>query len=219
MEKSNKHFWELYWGDIPVVADKDVGSKVDAFANTLDHIEAIDGIAVRNASMNLGRQIIMDNSGVPVRVGGDRAFYSPALDFIQVPPSVAFKSAAEEACVRIHELSHGSGAQHRLNRDLSGSFGSKKYAFEELVAEITSSFVGVNLNLPTDIPNHANYIGHWLEILEEDKRAVFRAAALAQKSADWILNLHPDYLSAQNEPVRLGCDMTSVNAEVTVPSP
>jgi antirestriction protein ArdC len=43
------------------------------------------------------------------------------------------------------------------------------------VAELTSSFVGVNLNLPTDIPNHANYIGHWLEILKEDKRAVFRA--------------------------------------------
>jgi antirestriction protein ArdC len=147
-------------------------------------------------------QVIMDNSGVPVRVGGDRAFYSPALDFIQVPPSVAFKNAAEEACVRIHELSHGSGAPHRLNRDLSGSFGSKKYAFEELVAEITSSFVGVNLNLPTDIPNHANYIGHWLEILKEDKRAVFRAAALAQKSVDWILNLHPDYAAGQESALR-----------------
>jgi antirestriction protein ArdC len=97
-------------------------------------------------------------------------------------------------------------------------FGSNDYSFEELIAETTSAFVGLTMNLLTSIENHANYIGHLLEILKEDKRAIFRAAALAQKSADWILSLHPDYQSAQNDP-RLGCDMTSINAEVTVPSP
>jgi antirestriction protein ArdC len=49
------------------------------------------------------------------------------------------------------------------------------------------------LNLPTDVPNHANYVGHWLSILKEDKKAIFRAAAQAQRAADWILNLHPEY--------------------------
>jgi antirestriction protein ArdC len=120
--------------------------------------------------------IIMENSKVPLRIGGDRAFYSPSLDFIQVPA-------------------------HRLNRDMTGSFGSVGYAEEELIAEIASSFVGVTLNLPTDIPNHANYIGHWLEKLKGDKRFIFKAAAAAQRAADWILNLHPDY-AARVEPDR-----------------
>jgi antirestriction protein ArdC len=141
-------------------------------------------------------ETIMRNSGIKVRIGGDRAFYSPSTDHIQIPPSVAFKNAAEEACVKLHEGAHASGAKHRLDRDLSGSFGSKSYAFEELVAEITSSFIGVTLNIPAELPNHVNYIGHWLGILKEDKRAIFRAAAQAQKAADWLLNFHPEYAAA-----------------------
>jgi hypothetical protein len=63
-----------------------------------------------------------------------------------------------------------------------------------------SAFLGLTLNLPADIPNHANYVGHWLGILKEDKRAIFRAAAQAQKAADWILNLHPDYRAQADRP-------------------
>jgi antirestriction protein ArdC len=145
--------------------------------------------------------IIMQNSGVPERIGGDRAFYSILTDHIQRPPTVAFKDAAEEACTRLHELAHATGAKRRLDRDLTGAFGSKKYAFEEMIAETASAFLGMTLNLPTSIENHANYVGHWLEILKEDKRAIFRAAAQAQKAADWILDLHPDF-AARAEPIR-----------------
>jgi antirestriction protein ArdC len=60
------------------------------------------------------------------------------------------------------------------------------------LAETTSAFIGNELNLPASIENHANYIGHWLEVLKEDKRALFRAAAQAQKAADWIVSLYPD---------------------------
>jgi antirestriction protein ArdC len=144
-------------------------------------------------------EIIMKNSGIKVNIGGDRAFYSPTFDFIQMPPTVAFKNAAEEACVKIHELGHSTGSGKRLGRDLTGSFGSKIYSFEELIAELTSVFVGLQLNLPCDVPNHASYIANWLGILKEDKRAVFRAAAQAQKAADWILNLHPEYATHQNQ--------------------
>lgn len=148
-------------------------------------------------------ETIMRNSGVPLRIGGDRAFYSPNLDFIQVPPSVAFRDAAEESTTRLHELAHATGHEKRLAREMKGKFGDADYAFEELIAEITSSFVGVTLNLPTDIPNHANYIGHWLGKLKDDKRLIFKAAAQAQKASDWILNLHPAY-SAMVEPERPG---------------
>jgi antirestriction protein ArdC len=112
-------------------------------------------------------EIIIKNSGIRMNIGGDRAFYSPQFDFIQVPPSVAFTNAAEEATTRLHELAHATGHERRLQRDMSGGFGSKTYAFEELVAETASAFLGLQLNLPCDVPNHANYVGHWLGILEQ----------------------------------------------------
>lgn len=70
--------------------------------------------------------------------------------------TTAFKNAAEESTTRLHELAHATGHAKRLARNAKGKFGDVDYAFEELVAEIASSFVGVTLNLPTDIPNHAN---------------------------------------------------------------
>jgi antirestriction protein ArdC len=99
----------------------------------------------------------------------------PQFDFIQVPPSIAFTSAVEEASTRLHELAHATGHESRLQRDMSGGFGSKTYAFEELVAETASAFLGLQLNLPCDIPNHANYVSHWLGILKEDKKAMYRS--------------------------------------------
>jgi antirestriction protein ArdC len=102
-------------------------------------------------------------------------------------------------------LSHFAGAPHRLNRDLSGRFGSVAYSREELVAEISSVTIGTELNLPTDIFNHASYIQSWIKNLKTDKREIFRAAAAAQKCADYCLGFHPDYAasvthSADNEP-------------------
>lgn len=144
-------------------------------------------------------EIIMKNGGVPVKIGGDRAFYSPNFDFIQIPPSVAFNSAQDESCTKLHELAHSTGAEKRLNRDMTGAFGSAKYAEEELVAELASAFIGMTLNLPVEIPNHANYIGHWLEKLKGDKRFIFKAASQAQKASDWILNLHPAFAAVRSE--------------------
>src|SRR5271166_5935746 len=79
-------------------------------------------------------EIILKATGVPVRIGGDSAFYNPAGDFIQLPPDEAFESPALRASVALHELSHASGHPSRLNRDLSGKFGSSAYSREELRA-------------------------------------------------------------------------------------
>jgi antirestriction protein ArdC len=105
----------------------------------------------------------------------------------------------------MHELSHWTGAGHRLNRDLSGRFGSDSYSKEELVAEFSSLTIGTELNLPTDISNHASYIESWAKHLKNDKREIFRAAATAQKCADYCLGFHPDYAASitpavDNEP-------------------
>ena len=71
---------------------------------------------------------------VPSRVGGDRAYYQPATDTVHLPPFARFKDAVSHAGTALHECAHASGAAHRLNRDLSGRFGSFSYSMEEIVA-------------------------------------------------------------------------------------
>ncbi len=89
-----------------------------------------------------------------------------------------------------HELSHWVGAGHRLNRDLSGSYGSKTYAFEELIAEISGAYVCAALGIVPTV-RHADYLGSWLEVLREDNRAIVRAASAASKAADYLLAFRP----------------------------
>jgi antirestriction protein ArdC len=107
-------------------------------------------------------------------------------DFIQVPRPDAYFEPINWHRTALHELGHWTGAAQRLDRDLSGSFGSKKYAQEELVAEITSAFVCASLGIVPTV-RHADYIGSWLEVLREDDRAIVRAASAASKAADYLL--------------------------------
>ena len=89
-------------------------------------------------------------------------------------------------CTAFHELGHWTGHKSRLDREHSGSFGSKSYAREELVAEMAGAFVCASLGIVPTV-RHADYIGSWLEVLREDNRAIVRAASAASKAADHIL--------------------------------
>ena len=122
-------------------------------------------------------------TAIDFRIGGDRAFYMPALDYVAVPPPQAYFDPINWHRTALHEIGHASGHHSRLNRDLSGSFGSKKYAFEELVAEMSSAFCCASLGIVPTV-RHADYIGSWLEVLREDNRAIVRAASQASKAAD-----------------------------------
>ena len=101
-------------------------------------------------------------TGIDFRIGGSRAFYSPADDFIQVPPPQAYFEPINWHRTALHELGHASGASHRLNRDLTGAFGSKKYSFEEIIAEISAAYCCASLGIAPTV-RHADYIGSWLE--------------------------------------------------------
>lgn len=79
----------------------------------------------------------------------------------------------------------------RLDRKLLNGFGSKDYAREELVAEMGSAFLCAALGIEPSV-RHADYIGSWLEVLREDNRAIFRAASLASRAADWLLARHAE---------------------------
>lgn len=137
-------------------------------------------------------EALIKASGIDFRIGGDRAFYVPARDYVQVPPPQAFFEPINWHRSALHECSHASGAPHRLNRDLSGAFGTKKYAFEELVAEISAAFCCAALGIVPTV-RHADYIGSWAEVLREDNRAIVRAASQASKAADYLLSFLPDY--------------------------
>ena len=121
-----------------------------------------------------------------IRIGGDRAFYVPSADYIQVPPPSAFFEPINWHRTVFHELGHWSGAKHRLNRDLSGSFGSASYAYEELIAECCGAFLCAALSIVPTV-RHADYLACWLDLLHEENRVIIRAASAASKAADYLL--------------------------------
>lgn len=125
-------------------------------------------------------------TGIDFRIGGSRAFYVPTHDYVQVPPPQAYFEPINWHRTALHELGYATGHASRLGRDFSGAFGTKKYAFEELVAEMNAAFCCASLGIVPTV-RHADYIGSWLEVLREDNRAIVRAASQASKAADWLL--------------------------------
>jgi antirestriction protein ArdC len=136
-------------------------------------------------------EALLAATGADFRIGGDRAFYSPVHDFIQVPRPEAYFESINWHRTALHELGHWSGHSSRLARDLSGSFASALYAKEELVAEMTSAFVCASLGIVPTV-RHADYIGFWLEVLRDDDRAIVRAASAASKAAEYLLAFRPE---------------------------
>lgn len=142
--------------------------------------------------------------GIAVREGGQRAFYRHRDsrgegDFIQMPPRNLFTGTATSTPTEayystlLHEEIHGSGAEHRLNRQFGERFGDKNHAFEELVAELGASFLCAELDV-TNIPriDHAQYCASWLEVLGNDTKAIFTAASLATRAVEYLFGLQPD---------------------------
>lgn len=135
-------------------------------------------------------------TGADFHTGGNRAFYAPAEDYIQVPPQPAFFDQINYYRTCFHELGHWTGHASRLARDLSGRFGSGKYAREELVAEMASAFLCASLGIVPTV-RHADYLGSWLDVLREDNRAIFRAASQASKAADSLLAFRRDEMAGE----------------------
>ncbi|HFK1824876.1 TPA: ArdC family protein [Stenotrophomonas maltophilia] len=126
--------------------------------------------------------------------GGDRAYYRPSTDSIHLPTKEAFAAkgpggADHYYSTAFHEVSHWTGALHRLNRDLSGKFGSVGYAKEELRAEIGSMLVAARMDIgrdPKHIANHHAYLKHWLIIAKSDPQEVVRACRDAEKICQFL---------------------------------
>ena len=131
------------------------------------------------------------NTNAKLCHGGERAFYSPLEDQVHMPDLERFKDADAYYATMLHELTHWTIRDERCPRKFRSSiFGTANYAREELIAELGAAFLCADLQISlTPRPDHAEYIANWLEVLRNDKRAIFHAAATAQRAADFLHSL------------------------------
>jgi antirestriction protein ArdC len=133
-------------------------------------------------------------SGAIVTWGGDKAFYTPSKDRIRMPHKQRFRSELDIITVLFHELGHWTRHTERLNRHgvvNSWKKDSPEYAFEELVGELTACFLLAYLDIPDryEMCQHAGYIEGYIFLLENDRKALQRAAGLASKAVHFLLRL------------------------------
>lgn len=184
-------------GSLVVYADRYVKTEQDAAGEeceraiafmkgyTVFNVEQIDGLAddlyARPAlpdaqqapQLIAAAEAFMAATGAEIRHGGNRAFYAPGPDHIQMPPLQAFNDGAAYTATKAHELVHWSGHESRLARTFGKRFGDHAYAVEELVAELGAAFLCADLGIALEPrPDHASYLANWLQVLKADKRAI-----------------------------------------------
>lgn len=147
-------------------------------------------VAATHTPIEAAEAIVKGWAGCPPIVSKQqRAYYSPGLDYLNMPKAESFTSPAYYYSVLFHELTHATGHPSRLNRNLSGAFGSADYAREELTAEMGAAFLGASAGLkdPQLFENSTAYIQNWLNALRNDKKLVISAGSKASKAAALIL--------------------------------
>jgi antirestriction protein ArdC len=186
--------------------DEDQGAHARMFARAFSvfNIAQVEGyehppIPVLSESERLAHaETFIFNLGIQTVFGGSQAYYRLSTDTIHLPSFEHFRDTPSFYGVWLHEAGHGSGAKHRLDRDLSGRFGSAAYAAEECCVEILSGLVLADLGIAHHPrPDHAAYISSWIEVLKNDSRAIFTAASKAQQAADWMHAQQPEATAAE----------------------
>lgn len=165
---------------------------------TIFNIEQCEGIEepqkekVKHNPIKKCDEIIEGYKNKPkVQNKGDRAYYNPVKDFVNVPKLKQFETVEDYYSVIFHELVHSTGHQNRLNRfeNPNTVFASEEYSKEELVAELGACFLSGQAEIEQKIiENSSAYIQGWIKALEEDPTLIVSAAQKAQKAVDYILN-------------------------------
>lgn len=206
------------------VVASDQGRRLVMKAYSVFNAEQVDGFAplpARECTIEPAEAVMAIVEGLQkseagllkIRFTGSQPAYFPRTDEVRIPPPAQHVSAEEFHASLLHECVHATGHPKRLARlHLDAKFGSAEYAREELVAEIGTCMALLLVNLTpskTSLDNHAAYIGSWLKLLREDKAEIFRAAALAQKAADYLCERamqHQPRQSAAAKVASANCD-------------
>ena len=137
------------------------------------------------------RDTLLKNMNVDFSEGGDKAFYNPSRDRITLPEMNRFETEYDYMATLLHEAGHATGHISRLNRDMTGVFGSPEYAKEELRAEIASAFTAQELGLDYEqnehMENHEAYVQNWIDVLENEPNELFAAIKDAEKISDYLI--------------------------------
>ena len=158
----------------------------------LDQVEGLDHLKPKPETVEPFKAIeeaekILRDSGARIIYSAiGEAFYDRKGDFISLPPKESFENPSDFYGIIFHEIVHHSGAEARLNREFGKRYGDQAYAFEELVAEMGAAFLCASCGIPY-ATRHSNYIGDWIQVLKDHKRAIFTAAAKAQAAVDFVL--------------------------------
>jgi antirestriction protein ArdC len=200
-------FYKEYDTDPDPEQEDDNGKRRVARASYVFNASEVDGYNSPAPPIPLGpieridaADRFVQYTGARIEHGGDRAFYRPSTDHIQMPDEDRFcgtdtltRSEAYYAVLG-HECIHWSGSEKRLNREFGKRFGDAAYAAEELVAEIGSAFLCAELGITQDTrPDHAQYLANWLNLLKSDNKAIFTAAAKASEAVAFLKRLQPPH--------------------------
>lgn len=189
VDRENKETGEKEIDTIPMLRyftvfnlDQTAGCKLPAREIPVEHV---------SNPIEACENIVSGYAGAPlIRQGFNECSYSPGLDTVQMPFMDQFSKPGAYYESLFHELAHSTGHSERLARfdDTEAVFNHTReaYSYEELVAEMGSSFLCAIAGSELNIENSAAYISHWKTALEADQKLIIRAASAAQKAVDYI---------------------------------
>ena len=200
VKKGAKSTMVVFWKRTEYKAKDEAGEETDKKGLLLRYYnvfnaEQVDGYEPKEVPVVLTpkqriekAEAFFNSCDAVVKHGGNRAYYIPSQDYIQLPEFDQFRDAESYYATRGHETVHWTGHKDRCDRLLNiNRFGDEAYAFEELIAELGSAFLCAHIGIVNDPrPDHAQYIQGWLKALKNDKRAVFHAASKAQAALDFL---------------------------------
>lgn len=196
-------FYKDYAPAEGAASEDDPERRFVARASRVFNVSQVEGYVSPESEASVDRidpsqaaEAFIDGTGAKISIGGDRAFYRPSADIIAMPDRHRFigtgTSTATEGwySTLLHELTHWTGASHRMDRTFGKRFGDDAYAMEEMVAELGAAFLCGDLGITAEPrPDHAAYIENWLRILKSDRKAIFTAASAANKAAEFLASL------------------------------
>ena len=143
--------------------------------------------------------MIAENKWIcPIKpVYGDNAYFSISKNEIVIPEKQQFKSGESFYSNLAHEMAHSTGAENQLNRLQPSSFGSKEYAREELVAEMSAALVSQRYGMSKVIKEDSlPYLKNWLDSLKEEP-AFIKTVLQDVKKASGMINQHIDQVQME----------------------
>lgn len=204
VRKGEKSTYIVFYKELANTSDDEDTTRLIARATPVFSAEQVDGYAPEPVEAATpidpieSADAFVAATGANIQHGGDRAYYRPSTDSIQLPNRHVFTGSATISpaesyyATLLHELTHWTSHPSRCGRELSKRFGDDAYAMEELIAELGAAFLCNGLGITAELrADHAQYLAGWLKVLKNDKRAIFTAASKASAAAQFLSDLQP----------------------------